>query len=100
MIAYILLRRYEGVKMDVKIITVKELMKNNQILCMAPMRYFDKCCKCDVFNNTLKHNDGDIVRTIDILRCDPHINDYDIFLIKKHKMIKKELEDIEMILIN
>ena len=75
-------------------------MENNQTLCMAPMRYLDKCYQCDVFKEALKYNNGDIVKTIETLRCDPNITDHDIFLINKHKMIKKELEDIEMELRN
>ena len=75
--------------MDAKVITVRDITENNPTLCMSPIRYFDRCYQCDVFKSVLKQNNGDILKTIETLGCNPHITDRAIFLIGQRETIKK-----------
>ena len=78
--------------MDTKVITAKEMTENNPTLCMAPIRYFNRCHQCNVFKSVLKRNEGDMIKTIEMLTCNPHITDKAIFLIGKREAIKKATE--------
>ena len=78
--------------MDAKVITAKEMTENNPTTCIAPIRYFNRCHQCDVFRSVLKRNKGDILKTIETLKCNPHITDRAIFLIGRREAIKKATE--------
>ena len=85
--------------MDIKVVGLKEMTEDNPTLCMAPIRYLNLCHKCDVFARVLERNNGDMQKTIEVLRCNPHITDRTIYLIEKRETIKratsKEIKKIE-----
>ena len=79
--------------MDTKVITVRDITEDNPTRCLSPLRYLDRCHQCDVFKSVLKRTNGDILKTIEILGCNPHIPDRAIFLIGQRETIKKATEE-------
>ena len=79
--------------MDTKIISSREITTDNPTMCMLPIRYYNRCHHCGVFRSVLKRNNGDIPKTIKILKCNPCITNRAIFLIGQRKAIRKATEE-------
>ena len=79
--------------MDVKVVMAKDITTDNPTMCMAPIRFFNRCHQCGVFKSVLKRNNGDIPKTIEKLGCNPRITDRAIFLIGQREAIKKETRE-------
>ena len=54
--------------MQSKVVSIKELTEDNPTFCLSASRVFDKCHECPVFKKAQAN------RTIEKLKCKPHLN--------------------------
>lgn len=91
--------------MEAKVVSVKDVVKNNPTLCLSPARYFEKCHKCSVFQKMLqcqmkKHEQENlsIKELIEIavseMSCKPQIKNEVIELLARKQELLQELAEI------
>jgi hypothetical protein len=74
-----------------KVVSIDELKNNNPTLCLSPNRVFDRCERCEVFIRKYKKLQ-DITKTINSIKCVPHLNKDKIKLLEKRVRLKQDYD--------
>jgi predicted nuclease with TOPRIM domain len=80
--------------MEVKVIGIDELMKDNPDLCLSPHRVFEICHKCQRFKRTaVKYETAE--ETIKAMKCKPKIRP-DIFkMLREKRRLEKRIRELQ-----
>ena len=76
-----------------KVVTVKELTKDNPTFCLSPNRVFNRCHVCPKLDHAIRVK-KDLVLAMESLKCEPKINEEWIRLIQQKRLRLAQLERI------
>jgi len=86
--------------MKAKIVSIKEIEKDNPTLCLSALRFTGGCHKCRIFKQQIKYltYKMSVEKAIKNMKCKPIITEEYIKAFKKEKKLLKELLEINKIL--
>ena len=82
--------------MKAKIVSTRELLdpRENPTVCLSPLRVFNDCHKCEVFQRARRNNE------IGQLKCRPHLDPKMLKLLNQRNHLIEKIKEMDAKLIN
>ncbi|MCW3128523.1 MAG: hypothetical protein N2V75_00230 [Methanophagales archaeon] len=76
------------------VVNLKDISTDNPTLCLSPLRFVNRCDKCEQFRLRLRVYGNDIETTIRSLKCKPRVEPEILELYREKAALLRRLNEI------